>query len=151
MSCYNQAFMVVDTSAPGWRILHVNESLTKQTGMTPFRAIVCLLTGHAAMLRVGIVWHCRPTEVLRSIANARAMQCLVEAFSPLSYGDHHLVLAMFSGCESSGFSGIVDFLDEGAKDCGWLCRHRKGNCSQEVLLGPVWHGWLARPGESDGA
>ncbi|BDA44489.1 probable mitogen-activated protein kinase kinase kinase 11 at C-terminar half [Coccomyxa sp. Obi] len=34
MSCYHQAFMVVDTSIPGWRILHANESLTEQTGIT---------------------------------------------------------------------------------------------------------------------
>lgn len=35
MSCYNQAFMVVDTSTPGWRILHANDCLTEQTGVTP--------------------------------------------------------------------------------------------------------------------
>ncbi|KAK9916182.1 hypothetical protein WJX75_009766 [Coccomyxa subellipsoidea] len=33
MSCYNQAFLVVDTSAPGWRILHTNESITAHTGI----------------------------------------------------------------------------------------------------------------------
>ena len=32
MTCYTEPFMFVDVAAPGWRIMHVNEALTEQTG-----------------------------------------------------------------------------------------------------------------------
>ena len=44
MSCYNQAFLVVDTSAPGWRILHANDSITVHTGASPAITNITVIT-----------------------------------------------------------------------------------------------------------
>ena len=32
MDCYQQSYLFVDVSAPGWQILHVNQAFTKCTG-----------------------------------------------------------------------------------------------------------------------
>ena len=33
MTCYTEPFMFVDTAAPGWRIMHINDALTVRTGV----------------------------------------------------------------------------------------------------------------------
>lgn len=50
MSCYSQAFLVVDTAQPGWAVLHANEALTEQTG-----ARCSLYAGILAALRHAFV------------------------------------------------------------------------------------------------
>ncbi|CAK0783773.1 hypothetical protein CVIRNUC_006973 [Coccomyxa viridis] len=38
MDCYQQSYLFVDVSAPGWQILHVNQAFTKCTGLSRERA-----------------------------------------------------------------------------------------------------------------
>ena len=33
MDCYQQGYLFVDVSPPGWQILHVNQAFTKCTGV----------------------------------------------------------------------------------------------------------------------
>ena len=51
MSCYNQAFLLVDTSAPGWRILHANDSVTAHTGASPAITTITTTTNMIANLQ----------------------------------------------------------------------------------------------------
>ena len=34
MDCYQQGYLFVDVSEPGWRIMHVNQAFTTSTGMS---------------------------------------------------------------------------------------------------------------------
>ena len=47
MDCYQQGYLFVDVSSPGWQILHVNQAFTKCTGVCATASLMC--NAHAGL------------------------------------------------------------------------------------------------------